>query len=644
MAALAASAFVPSLMRGAEKSKPMYTIGYLAPTGVVRPGGNFSRSEFLVDPLASLGWVEGKNLRWEVRSAGVDAGPAALEQAAADLLRASPDVILAFGTRLAAMAAATRTVPIVSNMRDPVGMGLAKSLERPGGNVTGLSGARPEWARETFEIARALRPDLRKIVVMHGAQGAKDTRIAMGPLIVRAQVAGVSVQLAGVETLADLDKALDDAGDAAQALIQLPPVPEQWPVGLGDRFPRYEIWERAWARGIATHGSNWDVYEGALFIYRQSFTREWAAVAACIDRILRGESPAEVPILLPDKTELLLNRSTADAIGVRIPPAVLQLATEVVTYPPEVLANTGSRARRLGFLRQGSNRDGAFDDDLARSLYPLHWVRGKNLRIETVVYPDQASYDQVLTAARQLVDKKPDVLVVWGDEGPRALLDVTRKIPIVCAMATDPVGSGFAQNLQRPGGNITGIQAGGFAANGGMIVGLLRLARPQLARIGAIIPAGERNFWPASARIAGEAARAAGIQFTVFHASSPAEAEEALKSLGDPETCAALVAPRWPGVFRAAAALHVATLSRPAHYGALDESPLIAYQEWADGELGWVRLRGMIDKLLRGADPAVMPFQLPDRAKIIVNRSVAKAIGVPLSPELLLRATEVVDG
>jgi putative tryptophan/tyrosine transport system substrate-binding protein len=299
---LAVSACAPVFPAWAQRRSAMPIVGFLAGAEEVQA---------MVKLLGELGYIEGRNLRVE---AVAGANMRALPDAAARLLQHQPDVVVASGPAVMALAAFTRTVPIVcEGVPDPVGAGLAQSLARPGGNVTGLSTGTPDTAPIVFGLLKQMRPGIRRVAVLH-SEGA--------PVQVQMRAHGEAARAAGLEWILTPINSIDDAAKA------LPPLAGEaaWMGPLG--HPR--IWrptlELAHKHRIATIGG----YPGTLMWYSRSFSDAPRRVAAIIDKILKGAKPGDIPFEVPDRPAFTLNRSTARAVGIEIPQDVLLRATELV--------------------------------------------------------------------------------------------------------------------------------------------------------------------------------------------------------------------------------------------------------------------------------------------------------------------------
>lgn len=275
----------------------------------------------LVAELAALGWEEGRNLRIEHRFGGYD--HARLVAGARELAAKKVDVIYAVDDRAVYAAwTATKTVPIVMSSGAAVELGYAQSLARPGGNVTGFSWQVNDAVGREWSLLRTLRPGLAQvgIPVTLGATPQTDMWVDAWRTVVRAQGGSVAVlpDVLKLDDLAPLFAAADARG--VQAMT--------WPtrfVLLGAGIGRLNAWaiERrvlvsaAWARRQVLLSFGFHPDEGRV-VFRH------------IDRVLRGASPADMPIEQPRRFALTLNLSIARAMGLSVPAEVLLQATEVV--------------------------------------------------------------------------------------------------------------------------------------------------------------------------------------------------------------------------------------------------------------------------------------------------------------------------
>jgi putative ABC transport system substrate-binding protein len=271
------------------------------------------------EALRDLGYVEGKNIQIEVRSA--QGQGSRLPELAAELVRSKVDIIVASLTP-AVMAAknATRDIPIVmAPAGDPVAIGLVASLARPDGNITGVSGTNAELAAKNLELIREFVPGARRVGVVANAndpfakpfleqiqQGAKTARFDVHTIMVR-----------GNDELENAYAALAQARADAAIMQGSLSIQMQVDLALKHRLP------------LLTSQTN-IARAGALISYGGSVAERGREIAGFIDKILRGAKPGELPVHQPTKFEMAINLKTARAIGLSISPTLLARADEVI--------------------------------------------------------------------------------------------------------------------------------------------------------------------------------------------------------------------------------------------------------------------------------------------------------------------------
>jgi putative ABC transport system substrate-binding protein len=293
------AAWAPGLPAWAQGRPAGQAVGFLDDAEAVREQ---------VKLLGELGYVEGRNLRVEA------VAPPPLRQlpeAALTVVQRQPDVLVAAGSGAIVLASFTETIPIVCRgVPDPVGAGLAKSLGRPGRNVTGLATATPDTASVVFAALKQVRPKVRRVALLH-AEGTP-AEVAHGEA---AKAAGLEWSLVPVGSIDDAERVLPALAGQAVWIA---------PIG-GPRLWR-PVLAIAHKHRIATIGA----YPGTLMWYSREFTDAPRRVAAIIDKILKGAKPGEIPFEVPDRPRFTLNRTAAQAIGVELPPDLVLRATEVV--------------------------------------------------------------------------------------------------------------------------------------------------------------------------------------------------------------------------------------------------------------------------------------------------------------------------
>jgi len=274
------------------------------------------------ETLGRFGWVEGKNIRIDYRFA---AGDQTLFKAyAAELVGLSPDAILATpATVVPALREQTRTIPIVFVLViDPVGLGFVQSLARPGGNFTGFGSFDAPIIGKWLQLLKEIAPSVTRVAVIFNP----DTTFA-APFNRAIQDAapsfGVTVTLAPVRDDAAIEGAIAaEAREPGGSLISLP-----------DSFntrPRDVIIAAATRRDLPLIGTPDFAGAGALMSYMFDPVDLHAQAASYIDRILRGANPADLPVQQPTRYSLIINLKTAKALGLTVPPALLDLADEVI--------------------------------------------------------------------------------------------------------------------------------------------------------------------------------------------------------------------------------------------------------------------------------------------------------------------------
>jgi len=273
--------------------------------------------------LKNLGWSEGAALAFDVRFS--EGKPEQLPSLAADIVQKNPDTVVTWAAQpIDALRAATRSIPIVmAGVGDAVGPGYVASLARPGGNITGLTLVATDQTGKRLQLLQQMVRDLARVAVIWNPNASGHV-FQMKDLPGAAQILGVHLHSFPVRTVSDIDEALKASVQTdAQAiyLMEDPMVQSR----------RAQIVEFALMKKLPTIGEFRPAVEGgALMSYGPNQIDLWRRSASYVDKILKGASPAEMPVEQPTKFDLVINLKTAKAIGLEVPPSLLATADEVI--------------------------------------------------------------------------------------------------------------------------------------------------------------------------------------------------------------------------------------------------------------------------------------------------------------------------
>ena len=318
IAALGGAAAWPVVARAQQAGK-LPIIGFL---GATTPSAQSQWTAAFVQRLRELGWIEGRTVAIEYRWAEGRSERAA--EIAAEFVRLKVDVIVTSGTSpvLAAKQAAA-VIPIVfAAAGDPVGTGLVASLARPGGNVTGLSLQAIDYVGKKLELLREVVPGLRRLAIMVNV-GSPIGVLELGEVQAMARTLGLEVTTSEIRRAEDIAPAFEALKGRADALY-VPPDP----LITSNRVRIHTLALRAQLPTI--HGFRELVEAGGLMSYGPNRPDLFRRVADHVDEILRGAKPADIPVEQPTKFDLIINLTTAKALGLEIPPSLLARADEVI--------------------------------------------------------------------------------------------------------------------------------------------------------------------------------------------------------------------------------------------------------------------------------------------------------------------------
>jgi putative tryptophan/tyrosine transport system substrate-binding protein len=306
----------------AQQGERMRRIGVLLPAAADDPEMQARVGAFL-QALALLGWTIGRNVRIDTRWATTD--PAEIRRHVAELAALAPDVILAHGAlTVVPLQQATRTVPIVFPVAiDPVGAGLVDSLARPGGNVTGFMTAEYSLIGKRLELLKQIAPNVTRVAVLRDpTQGAGNSEFAAVQAVapsLRVEVSPVNLRDAPEIERAVAAFARSSNGGLIVTTTAAAGLHRDLIVTLAARHKLPAVYsERSYIAG------------GGLISYGSDMIDQYRRAAGYVDRILKGEKPADLPVQAPTKYETVLNLKTAKALGLTIPPGVLATADEVI--------------------------------------------------------------------------------------------------------------------------------------------------------------------------------------------------------------------------------------------------------------------------------------------------------------------------
>jgi putative tryptophan/tyrosine transport system substrate-binding protein len=290
--------------------------------GFIVTGEAFPRPWF-DEAMRRLGWFEGRNLVMDRRATGED--PERRKTAAAELIAAKPDVIVAAGMIDALpVHLQTRTIPIVViDGVDLVQAGLAASLARPGGNVTGMTTFGGELDGKRLELLRELVPAAKRISVL-AYEGHPRSVPRITAIESLARPLGIRVAARLVREASEFDGAFAATADANDQAILVQGSPL-----MGENRPRI-VALAAQYRLPAIHESRESVEIGGLAFYGQVRRENFERAAVLVDKILKGAKPADLPIEQPTRFELVVNMKTAAALGLTVPPSILARGDEVI--------------------------------------------------------------------------------------------------------------------------------------------------------------------------------------------------------------------------------------------------------------------------------------------------------------------------
>jgi putative tryptophan/tyrosine transport system substrate-binding protein len=307
----------------AQQGERMHRIAFLHPYAENDPEV-LARIVAFRQALEALGWTENRNIRVEHRYSGGDLNR--IQTDATELVRSAPDLIAGSGTAIiAALKQATDTIPIVfSVVNDPVGQGFVMTLSRPGGNITGFTFVDFPMVGKWLEMIKEIAPGVRRVTLLFDPDASPYYPVFLRQFGAAPASLAVELSASPVHNEAEIEAAITAfAREPRGGLIVAP-----------DAFintRRHLIMELAKQHRLpAIYGFRQFVTEGALMSYGPDTADIVRRSAAYVDRILKGEKPAGLPVQAPTKYELVINMKAAKSLGLDVPPTLLARADEVI--------------------------------------------------------------------------------------------------------------------------------------------------------------------------------------------------------------------------------------------------------------------------------------------------------------------------
>jgi len=320
--AIAGSSVAWPLVTEAQQSQKMRRLSVLMSTAA-DDQESMARYTAFLQGLQELGWTDGRNVRIDVRWGAGDAERT--RKYAAELVALAPDAIMVSGSiSLGQLIKATRTVPIVfALIADPVGAGFVKSLSRPGGNVTGFMAFEYSLSGKWLELLKEITPSVQRVAVLRNPDLVAD----IGQFAVIQSVAasfGVEPSPIDVRDVSEIEDAVAAFAQSANGGLIVAGDPSTQAhrdliIALANRY-----------KLPAIYPSRFFAKDGGLVSFGPNFIDEFKSAASYVDRILKGEKPADLPVQAPTKYELVINLKTARALGLTVPQSLLARADEVI--------------------------------------------------------------------------------------------------------------------------------------------------------------------------------------------------------------------------------------------------------------------------------------------------------------------------
>jgi len=305
----------------AQQTAPTRRIGVLMNRAADAPEGQARLAAFLRG-LQAFGWNDGRNVRIETRWGEDDFD---LERRyAAELVALAPDVILASGTlSVAAVQRISRTLPIVfAAVTDPVGAGFVEKLARPGGNATGFMIYEYSLSGKWLELLKQIAPSVTRVAVIRNPDNPAGIAV-FGAIQLAAQPLGIDVSPVNVRDAGEIERQVAAFARSPNGGLIVSPT-------ASSVHRKLIVALAAQHKLPAVYALDYDATAGGLLSYGPDLVDQFQRTAGYVDRILKGEKPADLPVQAPTKYKLVINLKTAKALGLEAPPMLLVRADEVI--------------------------------------------------------------------------------------------------------------------------------------------------------------------------------------------------------------------------------------------------------------------------------------------------------------------------
>jgi len=297
-------------------------IGVLLPAAAADSRFQTFLGAFL-EELTRFGWIDGRNVRLDTRFTSANA--AEIRRHAAELVALAPDVIVAHGdSTVGPLLQATRAVPVVFPVvADPVGAGYVESLARPGGNATGFLSFEYSLGAKWLELLKEISPNMTRVAVLRDPALAAGTG-QFGVIQAMGQALKVEVNPVSMRDAAEIERAVAAFARSPDGALIVTAS------GLANIHRDLIVTLAGRHKLPAVYYERFFAVAGGLISYGPDYIHQFRRAAGYVDRILRGEKPADLPVQAPTKYELVINQKTAKALGIAIPPTLLARADEVI--------------------------------------------------------------------------------------------------------------------------------------------------------------------------------------------------------------------------------------------------------------------------------------------------------------------------